>query len=201
MPMERTTSRSRAHFYSSAGFTLEPTPAHARPPSGSGAGARADAWRALPTAGWPRGSQHEPGAVRPGLVMFQAELAARGAAMCAVPSGIASRYRLRARAEAMLADAAAPLLNRPVEPLRAILPIGCNNQAAGRCGRARVFLWPRDERAQLEVFRERVVPLIDGERTSADVTFPRRRGEPRRPAFETLPCSDTVGGRRHRVRA
>jgi hypothetical protein len=32
-------------------------------------------------------------------------------------------------------------------------------------GAQRVFLWPlADERAQLEMFRERVVPLIDGER-------------------------------------
>jgi 2-methylisocitrate lyase-like PEP mutase family enzyme len=30
-------------------------------------------------------------------------------------------------------------------------------------GAQRIFLWPlADERAQLEVFRERVVPLLDG---------------------------------------
>ena len=34
-----------------------------------------------------------------------------------------------------------------------------------RAGAQRVFLWPlADERAQLEMFRERVVPLIDGQR-------------------------------------
>jgi hypothetical protein len=35
-----------------------------------------------------------------------------------------------------------------------------------RAGAQRLLLWPlADERAQLEVFRERVVPLLDGERT------------------------------------
>jgi hypothetical protein len=36
-----------------------------------------------------------------------------------------------------------------------------------RAGAQRVFLWPlADERAQLEMFRARVVPLIDGERNA-----------------------------------
>jgi alkanesulfonate monooxygenase SsuD/methylene tetrahydromethanopterin reductase-like flavin-dependent oxidoreductase (luciferase family) len=71
----------------------------------------------------------------------------------------------------MLADLLAPLLNRPVEPLRSILPIGSAEECAMKllayehAGAQRVFLWPlADERAQLEMFRERVVPLIDGER-------------------------------------
>ncbi len=38
--------------------------------------------------------------------------------------------------------------------------------AYARAGAQRIFLWPlADERAQLELFRERVVPLLDGERT------------------------------------
>jgi alkanesulfonate monooxygenase SsuD/methylene tetrahydromethanopterin reductase-like flavin-dependent oxidoreductase (luciferase family) len=58
-----------------------------------------------------------------------------------------------------------------VEPLRSILPIGSAEECAQkvlayeRAGAQRIFLWPlADERAQLEMFRERVVPLIDGER-------------------------------------
>ena len=58
----------------------------------------------------------------------------------------------------------------PVEPLR-ILPIGPAEECAVKllayeqAGAQRVLLWPlADERAQLELFRERVVPLIDGER-------------------------------------
>ena len=55
----------------------------------------------------------------------------------------------------------------PVEELRPILPIGPAEECAqkllayARAGAQRVFLWPLDdERAQLELFRERVVPLL-----------------------------------------
>ena len=78
----------------------------------------------------------------------------------------------RARADALLAGALAPMLNRPVEQLGAILPIGSAEECAEkllpyqRAGAQRVFLWPlADERAQLEVFRERVMPLLDVEPT------------------------------------
>ena len=67
----------------------------------------------------------------------------------------------------MVADVLAPMLNRPVEQLRAVLPIGSAEDCAeklrayARAGAQRVFLRPlADERAQLEVFREDVVPLI-----------------------------------------
>jgi alkanesulfonate monooxygenase SsuD/methylene tetrahydromethanopterin reductase-like flavin-dependent oxidoreductase (luciferase family) len=76
----------------------------------------------------------------------------------------------RARAEALLADVLAPMLNRPAEALRALLPIGPAEECAAkllayeRAGAHRVFLWPLDERDQLEAFRTRVVPLIDAER-------------------------------------
>ena len=60
----------------------------------------------------------------------------------------------RARAEAVFADVLAPMLNRPVEELRAILPIGPAEECAekllayARAGAQRVFLWPLvDERA------------------------------------------------------
>jgi alkanesulfonate monooxygenase SsuD/methylene tetrahydromethanopterin reductase-like flavin-dependent oxidoreductase (luciferase family) len=78
----------------------------------------------------------------------------------------------RARADAMLSNVLAPMLNRPVEQLRTLLPIGSVEDSAekllayARAGAQRVFLWPlADERAQLEVFREGVVPLLDAERT------------------------------------
>jgi alkanesulfonate monooxygenase SsuD/methylene tetrahydromethanopterin reductase-like flavin-dependent oxidoreductase (luciferase family) len=105
----------------------------------------------------------------------QAELAARGRDATRFPNGIATMWCYvtedRDRAEAILADLLAPLLDRPVEPLRSILPIGSAEECAQnvlayeRAGAQRIFLWPlADERAQLEMFRERVVPLIDGER-------------------------------------
>jgi alkanesulfonate monooxygenase SsuD/methylene tetrahydromethanopterin reductase-like flavin-dependent oxidoreductase (luciferase family) len=102
----------------------------------------------------------------------QAELAARGRDAARFPNGIATMWcyvtEHRARADAMLADVLAPLLNRPVEQLRSILPIGSAEECAmkllayERAGAQCVFLWPlADERVQLETFRERVVPLID----------------------------------------
>lgn len=93
-------------------------------------------------------------------------------AVVAPADGIATMWcyvtQDRARADAVLADVPAPMLNRPVEQLRAILPIGSAEKlmAYALAGAQRVFLWPlADERAQLEVFRERVVPLLDAERT------------------------------------
>jgi alkanesulfonate monooxygenase SsuD/methylene tetrahydromethanopterin reductase-like flavin-dependent oxidoreductase (luciferase family) len=75
----------------------------------------------------------------------------------------------RARAHAMLADVLSPMLKRPVKELEAVLPIGPAEKCAellrayARAGAQRVFLWPlADERAQLELFSERVVPLLDG---------------------------------------
>ncbi len=74
----------------------------------------------------------------------------------------------RGSAERMLTDVLAPMLNRPVEALRALsLPIGpaevCAERLAGfaQAGAQRLFLWPlRDEVTQLELFRERVAPLL-----------------------------------------
>ena len=43
-------------------------------------------------------------------------------------------------------------------------------RAYDRAGAQRIFLWPlAHERAQLEAFRERVVPLLDSEQRSEDV--------------------------------
>ena len=166
-------------FYSSAGFTLEPTPAQRPGPPiwigswGSAAGLKrvarlADGWLAS-------GYNTTPDLFAQAWSDVQAELAARGRDATGFPNGIATMWCYvtedRARAEAMLADVLAPLLNRPVEPLRSILPIGSAEECARkvlayeRAGAQRIFLWPlADERAQLETFRERVVPLIDGER-------------------------------------
>jgi probable F420-dependent oxidoreductase len=166
-------------FYSTAGFTLEPTPAQRPGPPiwigswGSAAGLKrvarlADGWLAS-------GYNTTPDLFAQAWSDVQAELAARGRDATRFPNGIATMWCYvtedRARAEAMLADLLAPLLDRPVEQLRSILPIGSAEECARkvlayeRAGAQRVFLWPlADERAQLETFRERVMPLIDGER-------------------------------------
>lgn len=59
------------------------------------------------------------------------------------------------------------MLNRPVEQLHAILPIGSPEECAEKlvpyacAGAQRVFLWPiTDERTRLELISERVVPLL-----------------------------------------
>ncbi len=71
-------------------------------------------------------------------------------------------------AERMLADVLAPLLNRPVEELRKLsLPICPAEVCAERiaafvdAGAERLFVWPlRDAVTQLELFRERGVPML-----------------------------------------
>jgi len=68
----------------------------------------------------------------------------------------------------MLADVLAPTVNRPVEALRDLsLPIGpaevCAERlgAFARAGAERVFVWPlADPIGQLQLFRERVAPLV-----------------------------------------
>jgi alkanesulfonate monooxygenase SsuD/methylene tetrahydromethanopterin reductase-like flavin-dependent oxidoreductase (luciferase family) len=162
-------------FYSSTGFRLEPMPAQRPGPPiwigswGSAAGLRrvarlADGWLAS-------GYNTTPELFAQAWSDVQAELLARGRDAAQFPNGIATMWCYvtedRARAETMLADVLAPLLNRPPEALRSILPIGSAEECAVKlrsyehAGAQRVFLWPlADEAAQLEVFRERVVPLI-----------------------------------------
>jgi alkanesulfonate monooxygenase SsuD/methylene tetrahydromethanopterin reductase-like flavin-dependent oxidoreductase (luciferase family) len=74
----------------------------------------------------------------------------------------------RGGAERMLAEVLAPMLNRSDEALRSLpLPIGPAEVCAERlaalvtAGARRIFVWPLgDEVAQLELFWERVVPLV-----------------------------------------
>ena len=166
-------------FYSSAGFTLEPTPVQRPGPPiwigswGSAAGLRrvarlADGWLAS-------GYNTTPEVFAQAWLDVQAQLTANGRDVTRFENGIATMWcyitEERARADALLADVLAPMLNRPAELLRAQLPIGSAEECAAKllayehAGAQRVFLWPlADERAQLEVFRERVVPLLDAER-------------------------------------
>ena len=167
-------------FYSTAGFTLAPTPAQRPGPPiwigswGSPAGLRrvarlADGWLAS-------GYNTTPELFAQAWSDVQAEVARRGRDASHFANGIATMWCYvtedRARADAVLAEALAPMLNRPVDELRARLPIGSAAECAAklrayaRAGAQRVFLWPlADERAQLHVFRDRVLPLLDGEPT------------------------------------
>ena len=166
-------------FYSTAGFTLAPTPAQRPGPPiwigswGSVAGLKRVARLA---DGWLASGYNTTPELFAQAWSVQAEVAARGRDVARFPNGIATMWcyvtEERARADAVLTHVLAPMLNRPVEQLRAILPIGSAEECAekllayARAGAQRVFLWPlADERAQLEVFRQRVVPLLDGART------------------------------------
>ena len=166
-------------FYSTAGFALAPTPAQRPGPPiwigswGSPAGLRrvahlADGWLAS-------GYNTTPELFAQAWSDVQEEVAARGRDVAEFPNGIATMWcyvtENRARADAVIADVLAPMLNRPPEQLRAILPIGSAEECAEKlaayasAGAQRVFLWPlADERTQLEVFHERVAPLLDAER-------------------------------------
>ncbi len=171
-------------FYSTSGFTLAPTPTQRPGPPiwigswGSPAGLRrvarlADGWLAS-------GYNTTPELFARAWSDVQAEVAARGRDVARFPNGIATMWCYvtedRARADAVLADVLAPMLNRPVEQLRETLPIGSAEECAlrlrayDRAGAQRIFLWPlAHERAQLEAFRERVVPLLDSEQRNEDV--------------------------------
>jgi alkanesulfonate monooxygenase SsuD/methylene tetrahydromethanopterin reductase-like flavin-dependent oxidoreductase (luciferase family) len=87
-----------------------------------------------------------------------------------MPSALATAWTYvtedPAEAERMLTDTLAPMLRRPADSLRH-LPIGPAEVCAERlaafaaAGVERVFLWPlADEVRQLELVRERVVPLV-----------------------------------------
>jgi probable F420-dependent oxidoreductase len=165
-------------FYSTAGATLAPPPAQRPGPPiwigswGSPAGLRrvarlADGWLAS-------GYNTTPELFAQAWSDVRREVAARGRDVARFPNGIGTMWCYatddRARADAVLTDVLAPMLKRPAEQLRAVLPIGSAEACAARlrayerAGAQRVFLWPlTDERSQLEVFRERVMPLLDGE--------------------------------------
>jgi len=163
-------------FYSSAGMTLAPSPAQRPGPPiwigswGSPAGLRrvaslAEGWLAsgynttpeLFGAAWRSVLQH---------------LAAAGRDTSSFPNGIATMWCYvsddAARAETMLTEVLAPMLNRSPAELRAILPIGTPEDCIARllpyraAGAQRIFLWPlADERAQLERFRRDVIPYVE----------------------------------------
>ena len=163
-------------FYSTAGV-------HARSDAGAatgpadldrelGLGGGAEARRALADGWLASGYNTTPELFARAWSDVQVELVARGRNPDRFPNGIATMWCYvtedRARADEVVTEVLAPMLNRPADQLRATLPIGPAEECAekltayARAGAQRVFLWPlADERAQLEVFRERVVPLLD----------------------------------------
>jgi alkanesulfonate monooxygenase SsuD/methylene tetrahydromethanopterin reductase-like flavin-dependent oxidoreductase (luciferase family) len=164
-------------FYSSGAELLGPQPLQPGGPPiwvgswGSKAGLRRVAERA---DGWlASGYNTTPERFEAAWADVRAGVSAAGRDASAFPNGIATMWAYAsddaARAERMLTEVLAPMLNRPVEELRAHLPIGTPEQCAEKlsawaaAGAERVFLWPlAEEREQLEVFGKRVLPLVEG---------------------------------------
>jgi probable F420-dependent oxidoreductase len=162
-------------FYSTTDAVLGPSPAQPGGPPiwigswGSDAGLRrvtrlADGWLAS-------GYNTTPELFAQAWTDVRAALTERGRDASQFPNGIATMWTYvtddAGRAEAMLNDVLVPMLNRPAEELRSKLPIGSPEKCAerlsayARAGAQRIFLWPlADELQQLELFRERVAPLV-----------------------------------------
>jgi alkanesulfonate monooxygenase SsuD/methylene tetrahydromethanopterin reductase-like flavin-dependent oxidoreductase (luciferase family) len=164
-------------FYSSRHVVLEPRPAQRPGPPiwvaswGSAPGIRrvarfGDGWLAS-------AYNTTPDRLRTGLERLAGALGSEGKDVVSFPNGLATTWLYitdeRSEAERMLTDVLAPMLGRQVEALRSLsLPIGPAETCAERlaafasAGVQRVFLWPlRDEVTQLELFVERVAPLVE----------------------------------------
>ena len=162
-------------WYSSEGVVLEPRPAQAYGPAiwigswGSSAGLRrvarlADGWLAsayniTPSEfahAWARLRVEVPGQQRDAETFPNA----LGTMWCYITES-------RVEADAIYSERLVPTIHRPEEMLRERLPVGpaeafAEKLAAFRdAGVQRVFIWPvADERRQLELFVEQVVPLL-----------------------------------------
>jgi alkanesulfonate monooxygenase SsuD/methylene tetrahydromethanopterin reductase-like flavin-dependent oxidoreductase (luciferase family) len=113
-----------------------------------------------------------PDGFRTGLDRLRDELRREGKDPESFANGLATAWlcitESATAAEHVLTDVLAPMLNRPVEVLRSLsLPIGPVEVCAERlsafaaAGVQNLFVWPlEDELKQLELLRDRVVPLL-----------------------------------------
>jgi alkanesulfonate monooxygenase SsuD/methylene tetrahydromethanopterin reductase-like flavin-dependent oxidoreductase (luciferase family) len=162
-------------FYSTEGVTLEPHPPRREGPPiwvgswGSVAGLRrvarlGDGWLAS-------GYNTTPSRFRESITLLLEQMSAAGRS-AELPNAIATMWlyvtESRRAADRVQTEVLAPLLNRPAEAIRDLaLPVGSAEQCAERisafrdAGAQRVFVWPvADELRQLELFSERVMPLV-----------------------------------------
>jgi alkanesulfonate monooxygenase SsuD/methylene tetrahydromethanopterin reductase-like flavin-dependent oxidoreductase (luciferase family) len=163
-------------FYSTEGIALEPRPRRQGCPPiwiaswGSQAGLRrtarlGDGWLAS-------GYNTTPARFGAGLAVLAEQLRAAGRSPEELPNGIATMWlyiaERRRESERILTEVLAPMLDRSPDELRRLaLPIGSAEECAerisafARSGAQRVFVWPlADELRQLELFRERVWPVV-----------------------------------------
>ena len=162
-------------WYSTAGIDLEPRPAQAAGPPiwigswGSEAGLRRVARLA---DGWLASAYNiTPSEFAAAWARLGDELSARDRDSATFPNALGTMWCYitddRAEADAIFSERLVPTIHRPEETLRERLPVGpaeafAEKLAAFRdAGVQRVFIWPvTDERRQLELFVERVVPLL-----------------------------------------
>ena len=163
-------------FYSTDGIRLEPYPAQRPAPPiwvaswGSKAGLRrvarhGDGWLAS-------GYNTTPEGFAESLAYLSEQLSLVGKNPESFPNGIATMWMYvtedRSKAEEIFSTVLSPTLNRPLEELKERLPIGPAEMCAEKlttyaaAGAQRVFLWPLDDEVeQLELFHDRVIPLIE----------------------------------------
>jgi alkanesulfonate monooxygenase SsuD/methylene tetrahydromethanopterin reductase-like flavin-dependent oxidoreductase (luciferase family) len=174
--LEGDTAGFEGEHYATSGVVLEPRPAQRPGPPiwvaswGSPVGLRrvarlGDGWLAS-------AYNTTPDRFREALERLAEELRRVGKAPAAFPSAVATTWlhitENTAAAERTLSDVLAPMLHRPAEALRSTpLLIGPAEVCAERlaafvdAGVRRLFVWPlADEARQLELFRERVTPLV-----------------------------------------
>jgi alkanesulfonate monooxygenase SsuD/methylene tetrahydromethanopterin reductase-like flavin-dependent oxidoreductase (luciferase family) len=163
-------------FYATRGVVLAPRPVQRPGPPiwiaswGSPAGLRRVARHG---DGWLASAYNTtPDRLREGLDRLAGELRLVGKPPESFPSAVATTWlhvtEDRAVAERVRSELLAPMLRRPAEALRSLpLLVGPAEACAERlsalvsAGARRIFVWPlRDEVRQLEVFRERVTPLV-----------------------------------------
>ena len=167
-------------FYSTAGFTLRPNACATSRSTDLdrelGIGGRAE------TRGAPRRRlaglrlQHDPGAVRPGAGWTSRQSWRHAGAIRRCSRTASQRCGVTSPRTGLAPKRCSPTCWRRCSiarwngSARSFPSVRRRNAqrswlAYERAGAQRVFLWPlADERAQLEMFRERVVPLIDGQR-------------------------------------
>jgi alkanesulfonate monooxygenase SsuD/methylene tetrahydromethanopterin reductase-like flavin-dependent oxidoreductase (luciferase family) len=162
-------------FYSTEGIDLQPAPARpAGPPIwigswGSLAGLRRTARLG---DGWLASAYNTtPDRFADAWSQLRGFLVERGRDAEAFPNALATMWcyitESRSEADAIFRTRLAPTINRPEQVLRERLPVGPADAFAQKlvafsdAGVQRVFIWPvHDERRQLELFAEKVRPLL-----------------------------------------
>src|SRR6266508_4245687 len=163
-------------FYSTEGIDLEPKPLQRPSPPiwigswGSDAGLRRVARLG---DGWLASAYNTlPEQFKIGLDKLRDQLTNLGKDPASFPNALATMFMYitddNARADRVLSETLAPMLNRPLEQLRQRLLIGAPEVCAEKLaaykavGVQRVFIWPiRDELDQLTAFQKKVAPLVD----------------------------------------